>query len=225
MALSFRAFARRVKRRLLRVDQQLKHDYLSKNPVRKLHIGCGDNTIAGWLNSDYYPQFPSVFALDATKPLPFEDDTFDYVFSEHMIEHITFQEGLNLLTECHRVLKSKGTMRISTPDLEFLLWLHKKDTSDLQHSYIKWATDTLIPGIPFYDAVFVINNFVRAWGHQFIYDKRMLRFSLEKAGFTKLRECNVNQSDDYQLRNLENDKRMPAGFLQLESMTFEGTKE
>jgi hypothetical protein len=47
---------------------------------------------------------------------------------------------------------------------------------------------------------------------------------LEKAGFTKIVRCDLRESKDGALRNLENEKRMPKGFLKLESFTLEGTK-
>jgi len=42
------------------------------------------------------------------------------------------------------------------------------------------------------------------------------------AGFANITEHLIQQSDDPELCNLENDGRMPAGFLQLETMTLEG---
>jgi predicted SAM-dependent methyltransferase len=37
-----------------------------------------------------------------------------------MIEHISFSQGLVMLSECYRVLKEKGKIRISTPDRRLL---------------------------------------------------------------------------------------------------------
>jgi predicted SAM-dependent methyltransferase len=53
--------------------------------------------------------------LDATTPFPFDCGTFDYIYCEHMIEHISWQKGQTMLRECHRVLKPRGVMRIATP--------------------------------------------------------------------------------------------------------------
>jgi hypothetical protein len=47
---------------------------------------------------------------------------------------------------------------------------------------------------------------------------------MEKAGFTGITRFALNQSEDDSLRNLENEKRLPSGFLKLESMTLEGKK-
>jgi predicted SAM-dependent methyltransferase len=78
--------------------------------------GCG-----GWLNTDYEPELPIVMHLDASQRFPFREATFDYIFSEHVIEHISYWDGMKMLAECFRVLKGSGKVRISTPDLAFLV--------------------------------------------------------------------------------------------------------
>jgi predicted SAM-dependent methyltransferase len=200
--------------------------YLRQQKRRKLHLGCGNNFIDGWLNSDLHPEWNHVVRMDATKRYPFDDETFDYVFSEHMIEHVSYAKGQHMLKECFRVLKEGGKIRVSTPDLSFLISLYQSEKSELQKKYIRWATETLHPdSAPYCEDTFVINNFVRDWGHTFIYDEKVLRFSLEKAGFKEITKSDLNQSKDEILRNLENEKRLPEGFLRLESLTLEGTKK
>jgi len=198
--------------------------YFSDHNIRKLHIGCGANSLDGWLNSDYHPISRRLIHVDATKTFPFANNEFDYVFSEHMIEHFSFEQGQHMQKECWRVLKKGGKIRISTPDLRFLIDLYGSDKSEIQYRYIKWATEEAIEYAPFCDCTFVINNFVRDWGHQFIYDERTLRYSLEIAGFKNITKFDLNSSEDDALKNLEHEKRMPKGFLQLESITLEGTK-
>jgi len=200
--------------------------YLGKNAVRKLHIGCGKNQLRGWLNSDFYPDpknDPNIIHLNATKRFPFRDETFHYVFNEHLIEHLTYPDGLRMLQECRRVLQKNGRVRVSTPDLKFVVGLYSDDKSELQTNYIKWASDEFIKNGEYTDTM-VINNFVRAWGHLFIYDKKTLIRSLELAGFVEVIACNINESPDDNLRDLENDGRMPAGYLQLETFTLEASK-
>ena len=212
------------KRNFGRVDRAIIESYFAEREIKKLHIGCGGNILSDWLNSDFFPYSDSILHLDATDTFLFATDTFDYIFSEHMIEHITYSNGLAMLRECHRVLRNNGKIRISTPDLQFLIDLYRDNKSKLQREYIEWATDSFIKSAPYYDDTFVINNFVRDWGHLFIYDEKTLRSSLEKAGFTKIIRCGLNESKDETLQNLENEKRMPKGFLKLESVTLEGTK-
>jgi hypothetical protein len=91
----------------------------------------------------------------------------------------------------------------------------------VQQSYIRWATEQFIEAAPYTDDTFVINNFVRDWGHLFIYDGKTLS---ESAGFTHVAKRQLNESEDPYLLRMENDSRMPPRFLQLEPFTLEGTK-
>ena len=208
-------------------NRQILRQYLSRTTLPKLHVGCGKHILPGWLNADTYLQDPSlpVYRFDASQEFPFADATFEYVFSEHMIEHISYAAGLRMLRECLRVLKPLGVLRLSTPDLDFLVDLRRPDKSPLQREYIRWSTETNTPDAPDRaNEIFVINNFVRDWGHTFIYDEKTLRRSLQLAGFGQLRKCVLQESSVECLRNLENETRMPPGFLRLESMVFEATK-
>ena len=151
------------------LDRRLIEDYLARGGPAKLHIGCGENLLEGWLNSDLYPGSDRVLHFDATGRFPFADATFDYVFSEHMIEHVPYEGALSMLRECRRVLKPGGRARISTPDLRFLVGLYAEDGP-------------------------------------------VRRFAL-------------NESDDPALRSLENEARLPEGFVRLESLTLEATRQ
>ena len=213
-------------KRLLRDGSKIR-TYLSSHEVKKLHLGAGSNSLPGWLNSDLDPSLSSdVIYLDATKPFPVKDCIFDYVFSEHMIEHVTYPEGLHMLKECHRVLKPGGKIRIATPDLLFLIELYQPNKTGLQKAYIRWSTDVHdeIQSRGSYEDTFVINNFMKAWGHRFIYDEKVLRRTLEKAGFSFVVRRGLHESEDEELRGLENQARMPAGFLDLETMVLEAEK-
>jgi len=211
------------KRRFLRTDKTLIDEYFKTQRVKKLHIGCGKHTFKGWLNSDAYTLFDPIIYLDATKDFPFENDTFNYIYSEHMLEHITYEEGLHMLFECYRILKSHGKVRIATPDLSFLIKLYSAQKSEVQKQYIRWAIDWIMPTVD-YEDTFIINNYFRDFGHKFIYDEKVLRSVLKKVGFINITKYDLSNSDDDELRNLENIQRMPVEYLTLETMILEGTK-
>jgi predicted SAM-dependent methyltransferase len=219
-----RRLRRRIKQPFKLSNRTIAARYLAQSNEPKLNIGCGDHLLSGWLNTDYDPQLPTVMYLDARHRFPIKEETFDYIFSEHVIEHISYWDGLSMLTECFRVLKRSGKIRISTPDLAFLIELTKPDKSDLQRAYIKWAANTFIPGAPDDNEVFVINNFVRDWGHTFIYDENTLRGAMTSAGFKSITKCDQHESKHAPLRNLENEKHLPPNFLRLETLTLEGNK-
>ena len=95
--------------------------YLRDHQVRKLQLAASNNLLPGWLNTDIFPNHDSVVYLDARKHFPFDDNTFDCIMAEHMIEHIEYRAAQVMLQECLRVLKSGGRVRIATPDLQVLL--------------------------------------------------------------------------------------------------------
>lgn len=205
-------------------DRKGAERYISQSQVRKLHLGCGWNLLPGWLNVDYIPKRRGALYLDARRPFFFSDQTFDYIFSEHMIEHMSYRDGLNMLAECHRVLKRGGRIRISTPDLAFLIKLYRDDKSSLQREYIAWANHIYLKDAPEDNEVFVINNFMRNWGHTFIYDENTLQTTMMNAGFTNITKYDLRHSNDDALRNLENLARIPGPFVELETISLEGTK-
>ena len=177
--------------------------YLQSHTVTKLQIGSGFNHIPGWLQTDIAPRSDDVAYLDAAKPFPIADGTFDYVFSEHMIEHISWREGLQMLRECRRVLKPGGVLRIATPDLAVLVGLYQGDRGALADRYIKWITDRFLPDIGVYKAPFVINNAFRNWGHKFLYDGEVLEMAMGEVGFVDIVRCAPGESAHADLRGIE----------------------
>jgi len=153
---------------LLRRPQLVKH-YIRTQQIKKLQIGTYGNYLENWLNTDLYPKSNRCIFLDATKSFPFDDKTFNYIFSEHMIEHLPYNKGAFMLRECFRVLRPGGKIRIATPNLEALISLCMPQKSDLQQRYMKWFFKKFLPDINVPRASFVINHCFRAWGHQFLY--------------------------------------------------------
>jgi predicted SAM-dependent methyltransferase len=213
---------RKLRRGAYGIDRKIIKDYLAHHGIKKLHLGCGVHLLDGWLNSDFFPRANNVVHIDATGVYPFPDGTFDYAYSEHMIEHVPYPAGHSMLKESWRVLKDGGKMRISTPNLAFLIALYESERSELQEEYIRKSSKDCRAALPC--DTFVINNFVRAWMHQFIYDEKVLRFSMEQAGFVEIAKAALNESEAPALQNLENEHRSPPGFIRLESLILEGTK-
>src|SRR4029077_5620780 len=94
---------RRAARITTRHDPRLIHQYMKANSIRKLQIGSGNRRIAGWIKCDIDPMREPI-VLDAARPFPFETSTFDYIYCEHVIEHMAFDAGQSMLKECDRVL-------------------------------------------------------------------------------------------------------------------------
>lgn len=214
---------RKLQRRFASTHSAIK-GYLNSHAVRKLHLGAGHEGMPGWLSTDIDRGSPEVVYLDATKPFPLPDASFDYIFSEHMIEHISWQQGLFMLRECRRILKPGGVIRVATPDLEVLLGLYKnQDASPMAHRYIEWISDRYLNGIRLHAAAFVINNAFRNWGHQFLYDGDLLALAMRETGFNNILRTMPGKSAHEHLRGLERHGKNVGNeeVMKFETMVFE----
>ncbi|MBW4633620.1 MAG: methyltransferase domain-containing protein [Iphinoe sp. HA4291-MV1] len=86
--------------------------------MQKLNLGCGDKYLADWINIDFNSKHSDVIPHNLLQPLPFPDNSLDVVYSSHVLEHFSREEGERLIRECFRILKPNGILRIVVPDLE-----------------------------------------------------------------------------------------------------------
>ncbi len=215
--------ARLLRRRLTRDNDRLLRDYRAASPSWKLQIGGGWRVLDGWLNADI-ELAPGVFYMDATRPFPLGDNTFRYVFSEHMIEHVDCAAAASMLRECHRVLRPGGVIRVVTPDLASLVGLLAGPRTSIGQAYYDYFLQEHLPaGHPATEAA-IANAFMRSWGHRFIYDEPTLRLSLEAAGFGEVVRRRLGESDHAALAGIEHEERYPPGLLDFESLALEATK-
>ncbi len=186
----------------LKLQSKRISQYFNITKTRKLQLGCGPNFLEGWLNTDIYRGNDSVVYLDVTKPFPIPDETFSYITSEHLIEHITFDQSADLLKECYRILIPNGKIRITTPDLETIIKLYNYN-SQPQKEYIDHIIKEFLPNVNYNPEVFVINNAFRNWGHQFLYNKSTLSNLLTEVGFKNISQTLPGMSEDPNFTNID----------------------
>jgi len=188
-----------------------------------LNLGCGPKPIPNWLNTDGDLSYiknanirNSVTELDVTKTFPQQSGSVAFIYSEHMIEHLTTIEARNMLEECHRVLHKDGVLRLSTPNLSNLVKLH-------EHSIIGDEFISLVSkkcGIK-NDWSTVLNAMFYNWGHKYLYTTSELMALCQSVGFS-VTPVLYHQSAYKELQNLE--ARGDAAISAFESIILECTK-
>lgn len=78
----------------------------------KLNLGCGHKKMDGFINIDIIPEADVQVDLES-QPLPFPDDSVDFVQASQVFEHI--ENFIPLMNEIHRVLKPGGVVRADMP--------------------------------------------------------------------------------------------------------------
>ena len=157
-----------------------------------LNVGCGPYPEPGFINLDYgwHPQIDICWDI-AGKPYPLKDNSLEGIFTEHCLEHISFDSCLENLKEFYRLLKPGGTLRIIVPDGEIYcdLYIRRKANAAIVLPYGEKEETGMIS----------INRIFRSHGHLFIYDYETFELLLKKAGFIKIKKAGFGIGNDNRL--------------------------
>ena len=215
-------------------SRKIIRDYLLNHKNPKLQIGCGCNPVEDWLNTDLVPMRSKVCPiafLDAGKPFPLKSNTFEFIYSEHIFEHLSFAQSYNMLSECHRILKPNGTIRIAIPHIDFLLSLYNDPELPIHKKYTEWAMENFCKdaknnlGLDKLSKIYVISNFFINWGHQIIHNFDSLKQLLEKHNFSDIQRKEVYKSDIDEFKAMEkHGEGFSKEFNKLETLVIEAKK-
>ena len=160
--------------------------YIVAHETLRMNIGCGHNTLDGWLNVDieHGGVRSNAVWLDATVPFPVASGLFKAVLCEHMIEHIPKTRGKFLVAEVFRVLQPGGKFRVITPDLDAMFDLYRNPLDDRARGYLDFVAR--IHDLPSITPGEAVNLMFREYGHQHIYSITELNEMFEQAGFIGL---------------------------------------
>jgi SAM-dependent methyltransferase len=189
-------------------DRAAINSYLEVSESPRLHLGAGPVRLAGWLDTDLEPAHPSVAKLDARDPLPFDDNILDYVFAEHLIEHLDFHEGQRLIEECFRTLRPGGILRLATPDLRQIARLVLEELDETQGRYVAVINSIFGADSRSDDPTFTVNASFYEHGHRFLYTSEILQSSVRAAGFVDIRMTTPLISERPDLCGLETHGRV-----------------
>lgn len=126
-------------------------------------------------------QGAGILYADATRHLPFADNSADVIYSSHMLEHLTPAGGRRFLAEAHRVLAPGGILRIAVPDLERLARTYI-ETGNAD----RFVADTLLADTPPETLLGRIKAFVAGPRHHlWMYDGQSLSKKIADSGFVE----------------------------------------
>jgi len=105
-------------------DEELIEKVLAEDRIR-LNIGSDRVQIAGFLSVDFNPDVDPDVLAEATD-LPYPDNSVDEVMASHVLEHLSWNDGLKALKEWKRVLKPGAVLTVACPDViqVYLMYKH-----------------------------------------------------------------------------------------------------
>ena len=109
------------------LNTRLLEEEINSLAVDRLHVGCGDILLKGWLNIRYErrEEYGRVKKTDGAlylnfnllKRWPLREESIQYIAGSYFIEHLDLNQGIEFLKEASRTLKKDGVIRLSCPDL------------------------------------------------------------------------------------------------------------
>jgi predicted SAM-dependent methyltransferase len=138
--------------------------------------------------------------LDLTRPLPFPDNSVARIYSSHVLEHFSYPSPmLDLLRECHRILRPGGEFSIAVPDARLFL--------DGYHDPAAFRASALCTedvGLNFKSPIDFVNFIAYLGGeHKHLFDSDNLPLILQEAGFSQARVRGFDPSVDLAQRRHE----------------------
>jgi len=216
----------------------------------RLNLGCGLLAAPGWINIDgswnarlakhpflrrtlaklgilsreksEIPWASTIFIHNIRKPLPFPDNCASAIYASHVLEHLYFEEGRQLIQESFRVLCGEGILRIVVPDLHTIV---REYLGERPFAPLSTEMEALRPADRFNQRVLMRwptpssrNLFYRiydAWqdfhSHKWMYDADSLMALLSKCGFVNIARKDCFESRIADIRALEDRSRILDG--------------
>jgi predicted SAM-dependent methyltransferase len=158
--------------------------------IKKVHVGCGPHALLeGWWNTDLRDFTGIDQAMDATVAWPWRDQ-LTHVYAEHFLEHLKIDQAFAFLTHAGNALARGGRLRLSTPNLTWVMASHYPTGPDVEiETRLK---DTL-----------VINRAFHGWGHQFLWSEELLTGLLTSMGYHDVETFTYGESNDPVLHSIE----------------------
>lgn len=151
-----------------------------------LQVGAGGHPFPQFENMDFYfsnSKGAKIVGHDLRYALPYDDNVFEGVFSEHTLEHLYPADGIRLIGEIHRVLKPGGVFRCIVPSLDKYISFYNGDVPNDDFNQYGSGCEA-------------IWGLTQNWFHQSVWNAEMLKGKMLEAGFASASEKSFKDSQD-----------------------------
>ena len=157
---------------------------------RLLNLGCGPVRYPEWV-------------MDATKPWKCPDNYWDGIFTEHVLEHLSYKDAIFAIGECYRTLKPGAWLRISVPDIDkFIGFEHLKDKYQRRPVAVSVAA--------------------QHFEHRSVWDVSLMMEVVAECGFTNIREIEFGCGTDEKLIKDQEVRRDESLYVEAQKPNKEG---
>lgn len=161
-----------------------------------LDLGGADPGKGAWTSVDMTRQCDIYW--DLRLPIPLPSGSVSKIYSSHLFEHLTYEQGQALLRESVRLLKSGGTFSICVPNARIYIE-HYLGINPVPTEYFGWE-----PAFNGTTAIDAINYVAYMDGeHKYMFDQENLLHILTSAGFEEVTEREFDSETDRPERDYE----------------------
>lgn len=168
---------------------------------------------------------------DATNlPLPYNDNEFFGIYSEHFIEHIYKYQGVNFFKDVMRILKPGGVVRTVWPPYEFVdLLVSKEELTPDQEMFVEHYYNFYIvkekfspPGNTHRSKreQCALGLLYQKGQHLYVWSKVEMMNMLKELGYTNVKLMNYQNSSVADFKNIDT----PGKIRALHSAVVEASK-
>lgn len=181
--------------------QKRQENDLAQRRHLKLHLGCGNALLLGWINVDCYPpqEVPGieVLMIDMRCKWPLADGSVAALFSEHFLEHLPFDTVRgHILQQIRRILEPGGRVRIGVPNGEYFVEQFVASRQGAADPLYEQARQDKTP-------MTMLNEITNGFGHYFAYDFETMARILGEAGFAEIRRMKPGHTEVEAFKGLD----------------------
>jgi hypothetical protein len=173
---------------------------------RLLNLGAGPLIYDGWVNADDYAfkrglrekAFRPQWRLDITRPWKCADNYWDGIFTQHVLEHLSYSEAVFVLEEALRTLRPGCWIRICLPDARKYVDHYRAPNGDGYFAQ-------------FHHGALALSFLTQMHLHRSTWDADILAAVLGEIGFGDVREVRFGEGSDARIIK-DQEIKLPESF-------------